>query len=87
MKLSLRKFRWKTLFIGPRIMPRKKWRGLLLAISVSILALSMSGCFIPERDGPSKERKGSGTKVNLPQEKETGKTATEGAQPPANSTR
>ena len=66
-------------------MPGKKWRGLLLALSLSVLAFSTSGCFIPERDGPSKERKGSGTKVILPQEKEEGKTATEGAQPPANS--
>jgi len=73
------------MFIDSRIMPRIKWWGLLLALPISILAFSMSGCFIPERDGPSKERKGSGTKVILPQEKETGKTATEGAQPPANS--
>jgi hypothetical protein len=87
MKFSLRKYRRKTLFIDSRIMPGKKWRGLLLALPISILAFSMSGCFIPERDGPSKERKGSGTKVILPQEKETGKTATEGAQPPATSTK
>jgi hypothetical protein len=85
MKFSLRKYRGKPLFIGSRIMPGKKWRGLLLALSLSVLAFSTSGCFIPERDGPSKERKGSGTKVILPQEKEEGKTATEGAQPPANS--
>jgi hypothetical protein len=85
MKLSLRKHRGKTRFIDSRIMPRKKWRGLLLAISIFILSLSMSGCIVSERDGPSKVRKGSGTKVILPQEKETGKTVTEGAQPPANS--
>jgi hypothetical protein len=87
MEFSLRKYRRKTLFIDSRIMHRRKWRGLLLALPISILAFSTSGCFTPERDGPSKERKGSGTKVILPQEKEPGKTATEGAQPPANSTK
>jgi hypothetical protein len=87
MKFSFRKDGRKTLFIDSRIMPRKKWRGFLLVLPISILAFSIGGCFTPERDGPSKERKGSGTKVILPQEKETGKTATEGAQPPANSTK
>ena len=82
MNLSMRKNKRGHLFINSRFGDRKKWPILFISSFLLILFLSANGCFVQEQNAPSQERKGSGTKIILPQENQSGKAATDAAHPP-----